>query len=286
MPVIVNARYPDAAVTGPDSPSYDLQWWAQGSETFTDITAAVLPLVSTTFLGLWLQTIGYDHRGAGFWDIHIHYGKLRPIGPGYIVFQAEASGKTVHREQSIGTRNSYAPPGQTAPDFNGLIGVDPIQGTVAGVDTVTPSFGFTLSTKMNASILTPNYLDTIRKMAGESNNAPITFAWKGQIFSFDTEEILFMGLVIGDGGQDGNGNELIELSFKFDTSPTREDISVGGIDGITKKGWDYLWVLRQVVAVGSGTANAALAMNARAVYTEQVYYSDDFNQFNLFGMPG
>jgi hypothetical protein len=281
-PVTCFPSFKSTLSESPDDPSWDLEYRAFGSESEQDIVAALYPQLSANNLGLWLGKYTMDHKGGGFWEIQVHYQKTRPIGTGYVVFNAESGNKTVHKENSISTVDNFIPTlAPNPPDFQGLIGVDVPAGTVAGVDVVTPSFAFTASVKMAAALLPSNYLDGIWRMVGSQNLGPITIVWKGQVINMDVGEVLFLGFNVADGGQDQTFGELIELNFKFDTSPNRSNFDVAGITVTQKAGWDYLWVLRRTVPVGSGDS-AALAMQGRAVYVEQVYPSADLTQLGIF----
>jgi hypothetical protein len=286
MPVTCFPRFQSVLAESPEDPSWDIDYCAFGSESEAAIIAALFPILSPNSLGLWLGKYTLDHKGGGFWDIHVHYQRNRPIGAGYIVFAAEAQGKTIHKETSIVTTNSYGLAGQTPPDMKGLIGVDPIQRTVAGVDVVTPSFAFTCSVKMPTGTLPASYLDQAWRLVGTLNLLPLTLQWKGQIINFNQGEALFLGFNAADGGQDQTFGELIELNMKFDTSLNRLDLNVGGIEGVDKNGWDYLWTLRQATPVGTGGPSAALAMTAQAVYVEQVYEYDDWTALGIFSLTG
>ncbi len=76
-----------------------------------------------------------------------------------------------------------------------------------------------------------------------------------------------MGVSGGKHGRTG----VYELCFKFAASPNKTGIAIGGISGIAKKGWDYLWVRYE-----KNTSNDSLVQIPKAVYVHQVYESGDF----------
>jgi len=82
----------------------------------------------------------------------------------------------------------------------------------------------------------------------------------GITFSFAAGENLYLG---GSGGVvDGE----VEITHKFSASQNATGLSVGGISGIAKKGWEYLWILLE-----DSVSQNTLVKVARGVYVEQVY---------------
>ena len=279
MPIVTYQRHPEQLSIEQDSPSSDQEWVVDGTESTTLMYAAITAALPANYMGLWLQQIKPNHVGAGRWDIKVHYGKMRPLAVGVATFQAETSGKTIHREQSLETINSYAPPDKEAPDFKQLIGVDMTQGTVAGVDVEVPGFQFTINRKYRSSEVPANFVATIYAATGKVNNSPFHLIWKGQILFFDEQEVKLLGASITDAGQDpsSGGQELFEVNYKFEYSANATGLTIGDIEDIKKKGWEYLWVLRTL----STDASGAPIMKPKAVYIEKVFETTDFSQLLL-----
>jgi hypothetical protein len=78
--------------------------------------------------------------------------------------------------------------------------------------------------------------------------------------------VLFMGASGARRGTDPD--DRYEITYKFAASPNQDGMSVGGISGIQKRGWDYLWV--QYGDDVDPTAKV-LIKKPIAVYVEQVY---------------
>ncbi|MFN4261629.1 MAG: hypothetical protein ACK4RK_20290 [Gemmataceae bacterium] len=72
------------------------------------------------------------------------------------------------------------------------------------------------------------------------------------------------------------GTEDWEIIFRFAASPNATDLTVGDIQGIEKKGWEYLWV-RYADAEDENT----LVKQPIAAYVERVY---DYGDFSLLGI--
>ena len=62
------------------------------------------------------------------------------------------------------------------------------------------------------------------------------------------------------------------------SSANETNLTVSGVTGIAKKGWEYLWV--EYEDYGDDTANA-LGKKVKAVYVEQVYRCGDFANLGI-----
>ena len=173
-------------------------------------------------------------------------------------FTFDTGGGTQHITQSISTVNRYAPPGKTAPDFGGAIGVT--HDNVEGVDITVPVYAFSETHYLADAVVTPAYRGTLFNLTGKVNSA----SFKG----LAAGECLFLGASGSKRGADD-----WEISFKFAGSPNRTNINVGGITVSSKKGWEYMWV-RYADSEDAG-ANA-IVKKPVAVYVEKVYEEGNF----------
>ncbi|MFN8730574.1 MAG: hypothetical protein ACK5Z4_12025, partial [Planctomyces sp.] len=112
--------------------------------------------------------------------------------------------------------------------------------------------------------------------------------YKGAIFSctgktnagsfrgFAAGEVLFLGAT---GSKRGDGpDDNWEITFRFAASPNQTGLSVGSITGISKKGWEYLWV-RYADAEDSGSG--AIIKKPIAAYVERVYDQANFGALGI-----
>ncbi len=278
--VTVFQRYTENINITLTDPTDDQDWVAFGSENTDDILAALVALLPSSYKGLYLTSYNPEHAGAGWWNVRVHYTHEIPLLPLNIRFSGETTGKTLHREQSLETVNKYSSkPGNiidTVPDYGGLIGVT--EDNVTGVDVITPGFTFTVERRFNAALLASDFLATVASMTGMANNGPVTVNWKGQMLFFHEKELLFHGAGVSDPGRDVFNNEQIQLSYKFEYSPNRNDIEIGNMVGIEKKGWEYLWI-RYVKKIDPNSN--VLVKTPDSVYIEQVVYYGDFSQLNF-----
>lgn len=74
------------------------------------------------------------------------------------------------------------------------------------------------------------------------------------------------------------GDEDWEITFRFAGSPNVTGLSVGPITGISKKGWEYLWV--RYADVEDDNAKA-LVKRPVAAYVEQVYDAGNFGALGI-----
>lgn len=156
-----------------------------------------------------------------------------------------------HVTQSRETVGTFVQTPYVAPDFKGAIGVT--KSGVQGTDIVVPAFSFQLTVRVPSTSVSTSYVMTCHSLTGCQNNA--TF------FGFEAGEVTFLGM---DGRKSGPESEL---SFAFSAEPNVEDQVIGDIDGIEKKGQDYLWVLYDEE---EDTAAKRMAMRPKAAYVEQV----------------
>ncbi|MDY7011419.1 MAG: hypothetical protein SVV80_11815 [Planctomycetota bacterium] len=185
--------------------------------TSDDLTAKTLIENSTaeTYDGLTRQSINLEPEwvdtasGDGQWLATIRYGVKPPAEVGESSFSFDTGGGTQHITQSISTVSKYAPPGKTAPDFQGAVGVT--HDNVEGVDITVPVYNFSET----------HYIDDgdVNKgayfaLTGKVNNA----AWKG----FAAGEVLFLG---ASGSK--RGSDDWEITFRFAASPNKTGLTVG-----------------------------------------------------------
>ncbi len=117
-----------------------------------------------------------------------------------------------------------------APDFQGAIGVS--ADGVEGIDITVPVYHFAETHYKPDNQITGAYKGVLFNLTGKVN---------GDVFrGFAPGEVLFLG---ASGAKRGSGTEADwEITYRFAASPNASGLSIGPIGGITKQGWDYLWV--------------------------------------------
>lgn len=245
---------------------------AKGSTDETAIRDAVIAESPTTLesgtlsrAGVDVEPVGVEGNGdePNVWDAIVKYASQAIAflnGDGDYWF--ETGGGTRHLEQSIQTVAAYGANADPA-DNGGLIGAT--ADGVEGVDIVMPVYNFTETHVFPVNAITTGYKNTLFVMTGRVNNG------------------LFRGIAAGAClflGASGRriSDDFYEITFKFAASPNAENLTVGDITGIDKKGWDYLWVRK--VPVGLPDLGV-VTQRPVAVYVEQVYLDGNFASLNI-----
>jgi hypothetical protein len=162
--------------------------------------------------------------GPEIWEGKMTYG----FGSIEQTISFDTSGGKAKVTQSLNTQ-SYPADGVEAPDFRGAIGVT--KSGVEGAEVTEPALAFTIKKTFDAAAVTLDYVKTLSDLTGSYNNSGF--------MGFAEGEIRFDGAQ-GDQKQIG---QPVDISFKFTRSQNVTALTVAGITGIDKLGWQYLWVL-------------------------------------------
>lgn len=183
-------------------------------------------------------------------------------------------GGTIRIQRAIEHIADYAPIGQTAPNFGGLINVtgSGANQTVEGVEVKSPQGSFQFRKQVRR--LTVGYFMRVLAMTAKTNHDP----WKG----FGMQEVLFEGV---DGTFAGTGdaaNEKWDLTFHFGYSPTVYGLEglPAGWPGIVKRGWHYIWFRWGTVEDASADPPVAV-QRLLSAHVEKVYKTDFFDKLQL-----
>ena len=264
MPLTLTEKLDSRKWTTGDNASVEMVYILTG--TSDDVTAKNLIASSTasTYNGLVRQSIQIEPewvdttRSDGQWVATVRYGVRPPTEVGESSFSFDTSGGTQHVTQSLATSHRYGAPGTTAPDFGGAVGVT--HDNVEGVDITVPVYSFSETHYLDAAVVTPAYKGTLFNLTGKVNNA----SFKG----LAAGECLFLGASGSKRGADD-----WEITYRFAGSPNRTGLVVGPISGISKKGWEYMWVR---YADSEDAAAKAIVKKPVAVYIERVYEEGNF----------
>lgn len=235
----------------------------------TDVAAQARLLVygdvTTTFNTgtetLILKKVGPTKRNTeDSWIVPVEYGPLDEAeeDDDEPSLSFEIGGGTVHITNSFETVGSYAPAGQTAPDFQGAINVT--KDNVEGADIPARSFQFSLTKKYDDSVVTQAFIDNIYNLCVCVN----TTTFRGR----QPGEVLFLG---ASGSK--RGKEKWEITYKFACIPNG-NFDVGSIAGITKRGHDLLWIR---YADEEDAVAKRLVKRPVAAFVERVLEYDDLN---------
>lgn len=262
MPVSLTERIDSPTAEGDDAPSSATKHYTMtGTTDESTVSTLILSSTPTTYLGL--SRIGYtlNPLSDDIWDIYVKYGRKEVWS-----VQFDTTGGTQHLQASYATPGAYFAAGVTAFSCNGSIGVT--KDSVEGIDVATSQFGFTVTRQIPVGDLTDAYLLDLVDLTGKVNDAVWIFFVQGVTLTFQPREVVFNGATVGT----KNTDDEWQLSYKFSVSRGATGLTVGEITGITKAGWDYLWVY-----FSEDTDAGRLIKKPRAVFVEQVYLEADFN---------
>jgi hypothetical protein len=198
--------------------------------------------------------------GSDFWEGTARYGLMssKPKEVGESSYQFDTGGGSMHITQAREHVASYGAGGATPPDLGGAIGVT--HDSVEGCDITVPVYNFSETHYFDAEYVTGSYKAALFSLTGKTNNG----AFKG----FAAGEVLFLG---ASGSQRGDG--AWEITFRFAASPNVTGLVIGGISGIAKKGWEYLWV--RYTDAEDSDAKCIVKVPA-SVHVERVYDAANF----------
>lgn len=268
MSITVTEKNGSPSAAAGDQPYAERRYTVQGTDDF-DLAHQALEAAAPTAWDLYNLGLFYLYRTAvelvqvanQLYDGTVTYG---PVGdattPDELAF--DTTGGQQHVTQALATSGRYAKAGETAPNFQGAINVTPQ--AVEGVDITTPALKFTIVQRV-AGPVSLAQIATLVGLTGAVNSLP----WNG----FAAGEVLFLGAT----GQARTRGD-VEITYQFAAYPNVADMTIGDITGITKKGWDYLWVRYKD---DTDDVAKALVKVPQSVHVEQVYPYADLNTLGV-----
>jgi len=243
-----------------------LRYWVTGEPDEFAAQGLIESVTPLQFGGLVRTNVRVEPTGPEMWDGEITYALPQQSEipqQGQPTFSFDTGGGTQHITQSLATVGTFAPVGITAPNFKGAIGVT--ADNVEGVDIVVPVYQFSETHVLPDATVTDTYKAALMVMTGRVNS---------DIFrGFAAGSVLFLGAA---GSKRGDGDW--EITFRFAVSPNVGAITVGDITGISKKGWEYLWV-RYEDAEDAGAQS--IVKRPVAAYVERVYTELPFTTLGI-----
>jgi len=273
MPLTLTEKLDSRRWTTGENASVEMTFTLRGTSSDTEALVTLQNSTATSYNGLVRQSIQIepewvDESAAdGLWNATVRYGLRPPPELEEWTFSFDTTGGTQHITQSIATVARYAPPGKTAPDFGGAIGVT--HDSVEGVDIATAVFNFTLRRRIPVAQWTAAYVTGLYALTGKVNSTGFWISIRGDRYEFAAGEVLFMGA----SADESTASDFVDITYRFAASPNRTGITVGDITGIAKKGWEYLWVR---YADSEDATAKAIVKKPVAAYVEKVYPEGDF----------
>lgn len=248
-----------------------LRYWV-ASDEFADDEDALAYIVDQfpeTYQGLVRQGIDLDPVNAGrLWYANATYGTRERREPGSVSWNFNIGTAQQHIEHSLGTVSSYAASGEVAPDFKGAINVRAASAEVVceGLDIHVPTLEWEETHSHDfATFNLQSYVAMLYAATGRVNSTQ----WR----CFAPREVLFLGAT----GQPA-GQYTVDMTYRFSASPTATNLTIGNITGITKAGWDYLWVF---ACDSEDPATLVRTKKPISVHVERIFYECDFSVLGL-----
>lgn len=207
----------------------------------------------------------------GVWEVRATYTRSEndqppedPLQEGESTYEFDTTGNTTHITQSLRTVSSkFLSSAYSNDTFHGAIGVNQDRTEVAGVDIVLPGFAWSESHALPGNAVTNAYKRILYLLTGKINSKD----YKG----FKEGELLFLG---ARGTRRGDG--IWQISYSFAASPNVDNVTIAGISGITKKGWQYLWFhYNRYENIGN------LILRPTSAHVEDVYEEADFASLGI-----
>lgn len=238
-----------------------------GATDFADAELSLAGALSATFSGLVLRDYGVREQGGGTYLGHAVYTKAGKLNPTLTTSDPEqwefvTEGGSQRITQSISTVQAYSTEFSFAPGFSpfgGAIGVGQ-DGNIDGIEVDVAGARIRARRVITAAQATSAYVNLLMRMRGGVNNA----AWRG----LAAGEVKFR---VGSTQTRANGD--VELIREWDVSPNQTGISIGGMTGIDKDGWDALWVRYEDV---EDATRKIIARVPKFAIVERVYPRIDF----------
>ena len=243
-------------------PSVRSTWLSSGEDNenlVEQYAVANLALaVASPFGVLYRQPLAFQQIGYKHYHVFVEYSR-RKWGPFQFSFRGRTTGGTQKIIASLETVATSA----NAPDFQGLIGVNQVDGRVEGTDVLIPE------TQVSCDVTYPQgYVNSARiaqwtNYTGHVNNA----GWQG----WKTGEVRY------DGTEFEEGADIeTRVTHNFSISLNLTNFESAGLTITAKQGWDVLWFLTE-------KADDAGVPIQKAVhwYVERVYHRFSFAA--LFG---
>lgn len=156
--------------------------------------------------------------------------------------------------QSLNTVNTYAAPGETAPDFKGAINVT--RDGVQGADIIHPTFQFARTYYVSAGTVTTSWIQARSSLVGTVSSSAV--------LGFPAGEMLLTGF----SGTARPSEDDWSVTFRWARRPNIVNESVFDISGINQDGWDYRWA--HFIEEADDDAKMRVR-RVLAIYVERVY---------------
>lgn len=266
MAASVVERFP-WSFTGGTNPTWNRKYSIFEAEDELEAKEALFAALPPTFDGLILDSYNAEDEGNGTF-----LGEARYVGkgqvtkrqaPGSVVRSFDTGGATEHITQSKQTVNTFTPPGKTATNLKGAIGLSGDR--IEGCDVEVSSLRFSICEVYPTATVTDAFIYILADLTGS--------VCDGEFKGYAAGEVMFKGAAGAD-RDDGN----TEITYNFEVKLGVTGKTIGDIQNVHYAGWDYVWI--EYAPAEDNTAKG-LAEVPVAVRVERVYDRKDFSILGL-----
>lgn len=205
--------------------------------------------IATVEAILYRQDIQVEPDGFKLFRVTVPYAKSKKE-QGQFSFDFDTSGGSIHIKASKSTVNRYVAVGDPK-DHQQLIGVHGDQ--VDGADVVVPATKINCHFTHPLGVVTLSHAFYLAEITGKANS--------DNIFGRAPGEILFLG---GSGGDGTESAATVKYSFAYEKSLS--NLVYGAISGVSKDGWDYIWLEYEDDDTGGKPGKVPRQVNVERVY--------------------
>lgn len=247
--------------------SAEIPYIVRGAADEAEVKSSAQSSIPASYGGMPRKSIEITERVNGdSWRVVARFESME-FEPGEEpepVFSFDTGGGTQHITQSLQTISRHGP--AATDKLGGAIGFD--GENIEGVDIAIPVYNFSETHYKSAASVSLSYRLALFRVTGTVNSS----GFRG----FSAGEVLFLGASGSRRGDDAEDDW--EITYKFAAQPNRTGITVGEISGISKKGWEYMWVQ---YAPDVDTAVSQIIKKPVAVYIEKVYPDGNFGDLDI-----
>lgn len=256
------------------SRSFERPWVVYGAASELEAQGAVFLEAPALVDGLVLTHVSAkEGEVQDTYDCTANYGlplppePMPPLEAGESSFHFEVATQSQRVFTPLQPQTVYPRPGLAGPaDSSGwLIGQQGDGSQPEGVEVFEPIASFSETHILSLGTVTASMQRTLLRIVGKLNDAPFR-GWQ-------TEEVMCTGV----SGSQRSGEDW-EIGFRFGVREHQTDLTICGISGIDKRGWQYLWPRYSVKKDGS---EPILANTVDYLVVADVFRTADFTNLGI-----
>lgn len=258
------------STSGGESRDKTRRWFVYDAATELEAIGAVSVAAPALVDGLVIQGITVKEEVEDGYMCEAAYGLWAPRTPpvaGESQFNFEIATQPVRIVVPLSAQTVYPRSGESAPADSDtwLIGQQADGSAPEGAEVQEPVANFSETHWITASSITQLYQRTVLGVIGRINQ----FTFRG----WSAEEVLCTGV---SGSQ--RGEEDWEVSFRFGVREHQTNLTVAGITGVNKNGWQFLWPRYELA---KDSSEPILANKVKYIVVADVFRTANFSNLGI-----